>query len=194
MDINYLISMMIIIVFCLLGYTTLENLTNDVTYIRSEVDGNEYLVRNLKDKQKAADLLAKIRTKLEKLCKIMLEKYSNDEGVIRLNERFNPENIVEAGKNNQYTSYSINKGEKLVFCIRQKDEEETIVNENLMLFVAIHELGHVMSKSVGHNDEFWKNFKRLLKVAVENNLYKNEDYAKTPKDYCGIKVSDSPLN
>jgi hypothetical protein len=194
MDINYLISMIIIIVFCLLGYTTLENLTNDVTYIRSEVDGNEYLVRNLKDKQKAADLLAKIRIKLEKLCKIMLEKFPKDESIIRLNDRFNADNIVEAGKNNVYTSYSINKGEKIVFCIRQKDEQETIVNENLMLFVAIHELGHVMSKSVGHNDEFWSNFKRLLKVAVENSLYKNEDYAKSPRDYCGIKVSDSPLN
>ena len=50
-----------------------------------------------------------------------------------------------------------------------------------------------MTKSVGHTTEFWDNFKRLLKVAVEHNLYTKEDYSSNPKDYCGIKVSDSPI-
>jgi preprotein translocase subunit SecA len=38
------------------------------------------------------------------------------------------------------------------------------------------------------------NFKRLLKISIENNLYMKEDYAKNPKEYCGISVSDSPLD
>jgi hypothetical protein len=50
-----------------------------------------------------------------------------------------------------------------------------------------------MTKSVGHTQEFWSNFKRLLKVAVELDLYRKENYSSNPKDYCGIKVSDSPL-
>lgn len=194
MDINYLISMLIIIVFCLLGYSTLEHLNSDVNFVKSSIDNNEYLVRNLKDKEDAANMLAKLRMKLEKLCELMKVKYPDDESVQRMNEKFNSDNITEAGKNNQYTSYSVNKGEKLVFCIRQKDEQETIVDENTLTFVSIHELAHIMTKSVGHTPEFWGNFKRLLKEAVANNLYINEDYAKSPKDYCGIKVSDSPLN
>ena len=139
-------------------------------------------------------MLAKLRMKLEKLCELMKVKYPTDESVQRMNEKFNSDNITEAGKNNQYTSYSVNKGEKLVFCIRQKDEQETIVDENTLTFVSIHELAHIMTKSVGHTPEFWANFKRLLKEAVANSLYINEDYAQNPKDYCGIKVSDSPLN
>ena len=194
MDINYLIGMLIIIAFCLLGYTHIEHLSNEVIYIKSNVDNNEYLVRNLDDKEDAANTLAKIRIKLESLCKIMKEKYPTDESVIRMNERFNPDNITEAGKNNQYTSYSVNKGEKIVFCIRQKDEKESLVDENTMTFVAIHELSHIMTKSVGHNDEFWSNFKRLLEVAVENGIYIKENYTESPKEYCGIKVSDSPLD
>ena len=194
MDINYLIGMLIIIAFCLLGYTHIEHLSNEVIYIKSNVDNNEYLVRNLDDKEDAANTLAKIRIKLESLCKIMKEKYPTDESVIRMNERFNPDNITEAGKNNQYTSYSVNKGEKIVFCIRQKDEKESLVDENTMTFVAIHELSHIMTKSVGHNDEFWSNFKRLLEVAVENGIYIKENYSESPKEYCGIKVSDSPLD
>lgn len=194
MDINYLIGMMIIIAFCLLGYTHYEHLSNEVIYVKSSIDNNEYLVRNLDDKEIAADTLAMLRIKLEKLCEIMKRKYPNDESVIRMNERFNSDNITEAGKNNQYTSYSVNKGEKLVFCIRQKDETESLVDENTLTFVSIHELAHIMTKSVGHTTEFWDNFKRLLKESIEHNLYEKEDYTSNPKEYCGIKVSDSPLD
>jgi len=193
MDINYLIGMLILVSFCLLGYTHIEHLTNEVTYVKSNIDNNEYLVRNLKDKELAADMLAKLRLKLESICKIMKTKYPDDESVIRMNEKFNSDNITESGKNNQYTSYSVNKGEKIVFCIRQKDEDESFVDENTMTFVSIHELAHIMTKSVGHTSEFWDNFKRLLKIAIENDLYTHEDYSKEPKDYCGIKVSDTPL-
>jgi predicted metal-dependent hydrolase len=194
MDINYLICLLIIFALGLLGYTHYEHLSNEVTYVKSNIDNNEYLVRNLKDKDEAANMLAKLRMKLEKLCKIMKNKFPNDESVIRMNEKFNSDNITESGKNNQYTSYSVNKGEKIVFCIRQKDEEESIVDENTLTFVSIHELAHIMTKSVGHTPEFWANFKRLLKIAVEDGLYNKEDYTKNPKDYCGIKVSDSPLD
>jgi predicted metal-dependent hydrolase len=194
MDINYLISMLIIVAFCLLGYTHIENLSNEVIYIKSTVDNNEYLVRNLDNKQDAANILAKIRIKLEKICEIMKSEFPDDESVIRMTERFNPDNITETGKNNQYTSYSINKGEKIVFCIRQKDENESLVDENTITFVSIHELAHIMTKSVGHTTEFWDNFKRLLKVAIDNNLYVKEDYSSNPKEYCGIKVTDSPLD
>lgn len=193
MDINYLIGMLIIIALCLLGYTHYEHLSNEVTFVKSNIDNNEYLVRNLKDKDIAANMLAKLRIKLEKICKIMKQINPNDENVNRMNQKFNPNNITESGKNNQYTSYSVNKGEKIVFCIRQKDENETIVDENTLTFVAIHELSHIMTKSVGHTKEFWNNFKSLLEVAIKNNLYIKENYSKDPKEYCGISVSDSPL-
>ena len=193
MDVNYLIGMLIIIAMCLLGYTHIEHLSNEVIYVKSSIDNNEYLVRNLHNKDDAANILAKLRLKLEKICKIMKEKYPNDDSVTRMNERFNANNITESGKNNQYTSYSVNKGEKIVFCIRQKDEDETLVDENTISFVAIHELAHIMTKSVGHTTEFWDNFKRLLKEAIEHKLYVKEDYSSNPKEYCGIKVSDSPL-
>jgi hypothetical protein len=58
MDINYLIGMLIIIAFCLLGYTHIEHLSNEVIYIKSNLDNNEYLVRNLDDKEEAANINA----------------------------------------------------------------------------------------------------------------------------------------
>ena len=194
MNINNLIGMLTIIAFILLGYTHFENFSNEVSYTKSTIDDKEYLVRNMEDKQDAANVLAGIRKKLEQICNLMKEKYPDDESIKRMIEKFNPDNITEAGKNNQYTSYSVNKGEKLVFCIRQKDEKESIVDENTITFVAIHELAHIMTKSVGHTEEFWNNFKKLLKEAIDNNLYTKENYSENPKDYCGIKVTDSPLD
>ena len=104
----------------------------------------------------------------------MKQKHPNSAAVMRMSNKFNPDNISESGKSSQYTSYSVNKGEKIVFCIRQKDDNESFVDMNTMTFVSIHELAHVMSKSVGHTEEFWDNFKSLLKTASENGIYNIE--------------------
>ena len=194
MDVNYLIGLLIIIAFSLLGYSHYEHLSQDITFCKSDIDDKEYLVRNMEDKKEAANLLSKIRIKLEKLTSLMKQKYPNDISVLRLSKKFNSNNISESGKGSQYTSYSVNKGEKIVFCIRQKDSKESLVEENTITFVAIHELAHIMTKSVGHTPEFWDNFKRLLKEAINENLYTKEDYTNNPKEYCGIKVTDSPLD
>ena len=194
MDVNYLIGLLIIIAFSLLGYSHYEHLSQDVTFCKSDIDDKEYLVRNMEDKKEAANLLSKISIKLERLTSLMKQKYPNDVSVLRLSKKFNSNNISESGKGSQYTSYSVNKGEKIVFCIRQKDSKESLVEENTITFVAIHELAHIMTKSVGHTQEFWDNFKRLLKEAINDNLYAKEDYTNNPKEYCGIKVTDSPLD
>jgi len=194
MDVNLTISLLILSAFILLGISQYEHLTNEVSYVKSDIDNNEYLVRNRDNKQQAADLLAKVRLKLEKIISSMKQKYPNDKSVLKMSKKFNADNISESGKSSQYTSYSVNKGEKIVFCIRQKDEDESLVEENTITFVSIHELAHIMTKSIGHTEEFWNNFRRLLKEAIELGLYQKEDYQSNPKEYCGIKVTDSPLD
>ena len=193
-DINYLIILLTLIAFVLLGYTNYESYSNEVTTCKSSIDNNEYIVRNREDKEEAANMLAKIRQKLEDLIDSMKQKYPNDEAVQRMSRKFNADNISESGKSSQYTSYSVNKGEKIVFCIRQKDEKESFVDMNTITFVSIHELAHIMTKSVGHTDEFWTNFKRLLNEAIKMGIYTKEDYSSNPREYCGIKVTDSPLD
>ena len=106
------------------------------------------MVRNLPHKDKAAELLNEIRDRLSKIVEHV--KTQNDvekEDVDRLVKNYRPDNISESLRN-KYTSYSINKGEKLVFCIRSKDEHAKLVEINTMMFVAIHELAHLMTKSI----------------------------------------------
>ena len=164
-----------------------------VEYVKSKVDNKKYLVRKMADKQRAADLLANIRIKLVKLCDYLELKHSDSKKVYRLIKRFNSDNITESSPTEKYTSYSVNKGEKIVFCLRSRDEQQKLVDENVMMFVALHELAHIMTKSVGHTDEFWDNFRYLLKKAIKLGVYKDVNFEKNPVDYCGTKITNSPL-
>ena len=175
-------------------YIQYENFTNEISLTKSNLDGETYLVRNLPDKEEAANLLARIRKKCVKLTKYLAVKYPNKENVIQLVNNFKPNNISESAKNSKYTSYSVNKGEKIVFCLRSKDDNQELIKENIMMFVALHELGHVMSKSIGHTKEFWDNFRFLLKEAIKAKIYKYQDFRKKPVKYCGTNITDTPLN
>ena len=164
-----------------------------LTYVQSHVDKETYLVQRRDDSQEAADLFGNLKQKLSELIQIMKEKHPNDKRVIRLQKRFDPDNISESLPDSKYTSYSVNKGEKLVFCIRKKDTQE-LIKLNTILFVAIHELAHLMSISIGHTDEFWNNMRFILRDAIKYKIYKEQDFRKKPEPYCGIKITSSPLN
>jgi hypothetical protein len=78
-------------------------------------------------------------------------------------------------------------------CLRQRDgTDESLVDENVMMFVALHEFAHVCTKSVGHDPEFWNNFGWLLKEAEAMNLYRYTNFAAHPVNYCGVHITDSP--
>lgn len=160
--------------------------------IISNVDGNTYCVREKKNIQATADLLAKVTDKLKKLVNVAYIKYPNLDSVQRLHKRFKPHKISEILPTSKYTAYSENKGEKLAFCTTISKKSDTLIDENTLTFVGIHELSHIMSVSIGHNDEFWKNFKFLLEIAVKNNLYTAIDYKKKPTTYCGMNITDNP--
>ena len=56
---------------------------------------------------------------------------------------------------------------------KKNEDNSNLIEENTLMFVAIHELGHIASETIGHNDEFWYNFKFLLENAVKINPYDN---------------------
>jgi predicted metal-dependent hydrolase len=191
---NDLIKFIIVIVLLTTIYLYIDTKNSNLIYERAELDGNMYLVRNVEDKAKAANLLAAIRQKLERVIDYLVKKYPDQDNVARLKTKFRPENIEESEAGSKYTSYSVNKGEKIVFCVRSKDKEARLEDENLLVFVALHEVGHVMTLSTGHTDEFWDNFRFLLKESIKIGVYKRQDFKKNPQKYCGTKITDSPLD
>ena len=161
--------------------------------IVSTVDGRKYCVRERRNIQKASNLLANTTEKMQYLVDNMGTRFPNRENVKRLVENFNPSTIKETLPTSEYTAYSENKGEKLAFCLnKKKGNNDNLIDANTLIFVAIHELGHIMSATLGHNDEFWNNFKFLLENAVELKIYTPVDYKKEPEGYCGMNITDNP--
>ena len=173
----------------------LDSKSPDLTKVKAD-DGHHYYVRNIKDKDEAANRLSKIRHNMIKLTDHCTKKYLNDEEngpkIKRLIEKYNPDEIMEVEADSSHTSYSVNKGEKLIFCLRSRDKKDNLHKLNTMMFVALHEMAHIITISIGHTDEFWNNFRFLLKEAIECGVYNYQDYSQSPENYCGIKITRTP--
>ena len=184
-----------LVILFIIGFTLKIYFESEMFHLKcivSDEDGHTYCVRETPKLELVADLLAKTTQKLEKLVAYMKKKYPTRENVQRMAKRFNPRKISETLPTSEYTAYSENKGEKLAFCTTTTKDGQKLIDENTLAFVAIHELGHVMTESVGHTKEFWQNFKFLLKDAAKIGIYKPVDYKKKSVSYCGMNISDNP--
>tara|TARA_B100001063_G_C16727742_1_gene537427 strand:+ start:692 stop:1288 length:597 start_codon:yes stop_codon:yes gene_type:complete len=190
-DVLGYILIIFVIIICFKMYMESDYL--HLNCVVSTVDGNKYCVRDGKRVKEAANLMAKVVNKCEKLVEYMVKTYPADERIKRLKAGFNPTRIMETLPTSELTAYSENKGEKIALCLRKKNKENSsLIDLNTLTFVAIHELSHIMTLSIGHEPEFWENFKFLLINAETIKIYKPVDYKKSPQPYCGIPISDNP--
>ena len=193
MTIDWLTYLLIVLII-IISYNLYKNSDYfQLKCIISNIDGKEYCVREREKLELAADQLALVNKNMQELVNHLKKEYKNDERTKRLEKKFNPKKIMETLPTSKYTAYSENKGEKLAFCLdKKKDNSSTLIDLNTLTFVALHELSHVCSVSIGHTDEFWKNFKFILIEAEKINIYKPEDYKNNNKDYCGMEITNNP--
>ena len=189
-NIFYYLTFGIISIICLKIYR--ESDAFNLKCIISNKDGNRYCVRERDKMELAADLLAEVTNRCKILVLKLKDKYPNNDNVIRLCNGFNPKKINETLPTSELTAYSENKGEKIAFCLNTQKDGNKLIDIDTLTFVSIHELSHIMTKSIGHKQEFWENFKFLLENAKEFNIYNPVDYKKNPKQYCGMTISDNP--
>ena len=168
---------------------------SNLVSVKSNRTNQSYQVQNLPDKQDACECMANIHEKLRTL----MSKYSDDPAtaadprVRTMIERFNPDNMCENDVHSSSTSYSENKGDRIVICLRSKESPYPLADENTITFVVLHEMAHLMTTTIGHTPEFWANFRRILNDAVGAGVYTNVNYARAPVSYCGMTITDSPL-
>jgi hypothetical protein len=65
-------------------------------------------------------------------------------------------------------SYTINK-EKIFLCL--KDKNEKYYDGNMLVYVLLHELSHVLNDEVGHGEKFQRIFNEVLEKATEEGIY-----------------------
>lgn len=191
LQITFLDVFIILIVIVIITFYVKEKFT-EVSYIKSDVDDNVYLVKNRGDAKEAADKIAKINSKLTTFVQHMVSKYPDNPDILRLYKNYNPDNVSEGLPSTGYTSYTINKGERLVLCVRQKDTGE-FVDDNVLMYTSLHEVVHISITDIGHTDKFWKTFKWFLQEAIDIGVYTKVDYSKHPAPFCGIMLTSSVI-
>lgn len=116
--------------------------------------------------------------------------------VDHLLNNYNPDTFYENDpRYSPDTSYTINKGDAMYVCVRNKDNPNTLVDEDTLLFVMLHEMAHIANyKGWGHDIAYWTIFKWLLHEAVLAGIYKPVDYDANPVNFCGLIIYYQPLN
>ena len=190
----------LVVLFCLLYYRFYDTMN-----IRSDVDGNYYKIRGGKGRdvehlQKSADTLAQINNKVERLIIYLNNKYKDDPQwnfrMKKLRQNYNNNVLSEAAIDERYTTFTVDKTQMHI-CLRTRDSYESIYNIDLLMYVVLHELGHMCNYTendipiVGHGSEFRDIFELLVKNAIEIDIYNYKDYSHEPMEYCGIMISSN---
>ena len=194
-----LLGILLTVVLWLVGRIYIPEWFNqkNIIQVKSTIDGREWNVQgDLPCPECVADLMAEINQDMMAFIGHLKKKYPNDPRVHRLISRYNPDRIYEGrpspgGMGD--TSYSLNKGQRLVFCMRSARDVARLTEKNLQVYTQCHELSHLASSSYGHNKEFNDTFAWLLREAVKFGIYKPVDYRRNPKEFCGIMVNQSIL-
>ena len=166
--------------------------TFNLRCVISDVDGNTYCVRDRTQIASAADRLARTVAKCKTLIAFLKSHHPDNNITKRLIDGFNPKKVMETLPTSEHTAYSENKGEILAFCLNASKNSTTLIDENTLTFVALHELSHIGTLEVGHTPTYWQNFKFILENAVESGIYTPVDYKKKPAGYCGMTITDNP--
>ncbi len=191
MDIVGFLFIVAFISICI--YIYLQKDDFDLKCIVSGVNGKTFCVRDRQNIDKAADLLAETVDKMQSLVDHLNEKYPEQENVQRLVKNFDADKIKEILPNSSHTAYTENK-KNMSFCLNVKKNrlDGKLIDPHTLLFVAIHEMAHVCTKSIGHKTEFWENFKFLLTEAKIAGIHEPKNYKEEPKQYCSTFITDNP--
>jgi hypothetical protein len=191
----------IVIFFAMMSYLLHQYVwggPGNLTVVKA-TDGHSYRVQDLPDKQAAAEMLAKIRANISKVVALYSQdEYLADTPARLLVERYDASALMENSMTSSDTSYSENKGEKIVLCLRNKDSPPSypLIELNTVMFVVLHEMAHLMTESLSahsHTPVFWANFRRLLEDSAKIGIWTAVNYSKQPVAYCGMMITDSPL-
>lgn len=208
----------IIVLFVILLFVQNKKISEYFTMsrVKSTVDDNDYLViKSYSDKEQAANLIASVNIFTINFIKTLKDKYltqdyvendtvSYDEYIkgkeitIILLERYKPESLQEnEPESPDKTSYTTNKGEVISLCLREKLSGMNKFHDlDVLKFVLLHELSHIITPEFNHSVNFWTNFRFLLDFCNKYGLYTAPTYDETANkvNYCGLEITYSPVS
>lgn len=155
-------------------------------WVRSEVTGKSYYVKNMRGAQRVADRLAHLERRVAAFLE-EAERYApGDPRVQNIRARWN--GTLAETLDDKEVAYSMGK-DAISLCVRTPGGD--LETENTSMFVLLHELAHVATDEYGHTPSFWTNMKLLLELAEATGFYTYEDF--DDASYCGRRLVLSPL-
>jgi hypothetical protein len=180
---------------------------SEVIYVQSDMDNHKYMIRRGKNKpqsylKNSANALAEINNRVQKLIIHLKKRYQTDPTkdyfIRKLEANYNPSVLSEAAIDSRYTTFTVDKKDMHI-CLRTRDQNETLYDVNLLMYVVLHELAHLCNYNKagfainGHGVEFLYIFKVLVAEAINIGVYQNTNYAAKPQEYCGIMINSTIL-
>ena len=160
-----------------------------MVWVRSDLTGKKYLVKNLPGAQRVADRLAFMELRIKDFLGKAEAYAPGDPRLENIRRRWN--GTLAETKNDSDVAYSVGKDSVFV-CVRAEDG--SLESENTCMFVLIHEFAHLATDEYGHPPEFWGNMRFLLELAEVTGAYSYEDFDAQLTSYCGRTLAASPLS
>lgn len=193
----YMIFVLFVVIFYIYFY-------DGTVKMKSPVDGKYYKVRNNNRKQIKADTIAIIHLRLNTLVTALKNDTSvnTQENIKRLIKNWDSGiSIKEIGNMESDAGYVINK-QYMSLCLEKSPYGGELEPINMLIYVAIHELAHIMSHEIGHGDEFINNFTFLLDYSkklyyfdpLENqnvSIYTSINRVSSSDKICGVYIKNS---
>ena len=98
--------------------------------------------------------------------------------------------IRETAAGEKSAAYVLNKGDQLRMCVRKRNDPTKLEDSNTMIFVLLHELAHLMCVKYGHGREFQDHFAYITRKAVEQGIYRYQNFSENSSSYCGTKITN----
>lgn len=191
---NNLLSQIVILICIVILFCLFRGVNqNEAVYVKSKLNQKEYFVQNTPDQYEAAYILSTIDMKIDTLKKHLKDNINSYPEYGPYIEQFitKSKNLVlyESKAGSKYTSYTINKGEEMILCLRFKDGK--LHDLNIITYVVLHELSHIACPEIDHTELFKRIFKFFIETAVMIGIYENVNYSINPTDYCGMVIREN---
>jgi len=181
-----------IAMICIIAFVKIN--ISEGSYVKSGLNNKEYFVQNTDDKDEAAYILSVMEEKMLVLRKHFLDNPTAYPTYKKYIDRFCQKAdklfIYENSLDNNKTSYTINKGDETVICIRSKKNFGKLHDINLVTYVTLHEVSHIACPQQDHTPLFKDIFHFFTNVATKIGIYKKINYQLDPTEYCGIMITD----
>lgn len=193
-EIIFVIVIIIILIYLKKIYDSKGRLKN--TYQKSNLNNKTYVVQNFKNMDKAMDTLNIVHARIF-ILRDYLERNINQfpeyKPYIKMFcKKINKLVLQENPPGGKYTSYTINKGDEILLCIRSKESGQ-LHDINLIMYVVLHELAHVACPEEQHTKLFQKIFTFFLIVSINIGIYQYVNYKMDPHQYCGLTINENLL-